>query len=128
MPGLSLPGMSGMPLPGMPGAPAPSRMSPEEMRAAAASMLSLTPAQLRAVDHLESVSYAHLSDNRISERVRGEIARLVMPLLEAEVARPGEFAVDDNPARGFIRELAALGHRDHESALSDFSSVLTTID
>jgi hypothetical protein len=93
-----------------------------------ASTGRLSPAQLRAVDHLESVSFTHLSDRRISERVRHEIAKLVPPLLESEVARPGEFAVDDNPARTFIRELAALGHHDQDQAVRGFADIQTTIE
>ncbi len=89
---------------------------------------SLTPAQVRAIDHLESVSFAHLSDQRISDRVRTEIARLILPLLESELSRPGEFAVDDNPVRTFIRELATLGYRDQEAPLPDFEAVKTTVD
>ena len=88
----------------------------------------MSPAQAQSVDHIEALLLDWLRNEKISARVREQIQRLALPLLVARLSMTDDFATPENPVRVFLRQLAVLGYRDQESALSNFDSLRLIVD
>lgn len=87
----------------------------------------LSPRQLRRIEHLEAFFLEIMRDERISERIRSELGRLILPLMAARLPEPDSFGNPDSPVRVFVRQLALLGYRDQEAPLEDFDLIQALI-
>jgi hypothetical protein len=92
-------------------------------RPGSADAATLSPLQLRQIDHIEAFLLDILRDGRISLRIRGEFNHLILPLMAAQLADPDSFRSPDSPVRVFVRQLALLGYRDQETPLPDFELI-----
>lgn len=87
----------------------------------------LSPAQIRQIDHIEAFFLEILRDSRISERIRSELNRLILPLMAVRLPESEYFSSPDSPVRVFVRQLALLGYRDQEVPLQDFELIQALI-
>jgi hypothetical protein len=87
----------------------------------------LSPAQARQIDHIEAFFLEILQDPNISDRIRAELSRLILPLMAARLPESEYFSSPDSPVRVFVRQLALLGYRDQEVPLQDFDLIQALI-
>lgn len=76
-----------------------------------------------AIERVETYFMDLLQDERISLRARHELSRLATSFLVLSYNEPAQLESTKTPVNVFVKQLALLGMRDHESRIDNFERI-----